>query len=111
MEGTIIGSTDHVFPSPPGIVHGLASQTMIRYHFRLDKLFGREACTYDTTDCYECGVGVQCILWSQTIALKNSVPVPSAGQCTDCVDSIIILILSSLGSMKYSNTFITLLII
>ena len=44
MEGTIIGSTDHVFPSPPDIVHGLASQTMIRYHFRPDKLFGREAC-------------------------------------------------------------------
>ena len=41
------------------------------------------------------------------IALKNSVPVPSAGQCTDCVDSIIILLVSSFGSMKYSNTFIT----
>ena len=52
-------------------------------------------------------MGVQCILWSQTIAPENSVPVPSAGQCTDCVDSIIILLVSSFGSMKYSNTFIT----
>ena len=59
---------------------------MIRYHFRPDELLGREACMTQ-----QIAMSVVYSVYSQTIALENSVPVPSAGQCPDCVDSIIII--------------------